>query len=171
MTTPHQSPLGKPPLILIVDDIADNRILLDRALQSSGYATAQAASGREALSLTSANRPNIILLDWMMPGLSGIDTLRALRERHPKTRLPVIMCTALDEDVSVVRALGEGANDYITKPINIAILRARIRSQLDQQSAIDTLATEKMQAERKLGEQARAIFSVMSTTSRLGNDR
>lgn len=159
---------GTQHLVLVVDDIEENRILLERALQSSGYATVLAASGREALSIISRTLPSIVLLDWMMPEFSGLETLRAIRESHPKTRLPVIMCTALDEEMSVVTALGEGANDYITKPISIAILRARMRTHLDQQSAIDTLSTEKSQAERKLGEQARAMFAAMTNTGRTG---
>jgi DNA-binding response OmpR family regulator len=156
---------GPPPmrkLVLIVDDIEDNRILLDRALRSSGYATVQASSGREALSIISRQVPDIVLLDWMMPEISGLDTLRAIRELHPKTRLPVIMCTALSEEMSVVTALHEGANDYMLKPISLPILRARMATHLDQLAAIDTLSAEKQQAERKLGEQTRAMFTAMA---------
>jgi DNA-binding response OmpR family regulator len=148
--------------VLIVDDIEDNRILLERALRSSGYATQQASSGREALSIISQQVPDIVLLDWMMPEISGLDTLRAIRELHPKSRLPVIMCTALSEEMSVVTALNEGANDYMLKPISLPILRARMATHLDQLATIDTLATEKQQAERRLGEQTRAMFSALS---------
>ena len=144
--------------VLIVDDVEDNRILLDRALKSSGYATIHAESGREALSMISRHMPDIVLLDWMMPGFSGLDTLRAIRETHPRTRLPVIMCTAMGEEMSVVTAINEGANDYMLKPISLAILRARMSVHLDQREAMDTLATEKLHAERKLGEQTRAMF-------------
>ena len=151
-----------PRLVLIVDDIEDNRILLERALKSSGYATVQASSGREALSLISQQRPDIVLLDWMMPELSGLDTLRAIRELHPKTRLPVIMCTAMGEEMSVVTALEEGANDYMLKPISLPILRARMTAHLDQLNVIDAITAEKQQAERKLGEQTRAMFSAMA---------
>jgi len=149
-------------LVLIVDDVEDNRILLDRALKSSGYATIQAESGREALSLISQRMPDIVLLDWMMPGFSGLETLRAIRETHPKTRLPVIMCTAMGEEMSVVTAINEGANDYMLKPISLAILRARMTVHLDQRDAIDSLAGEKADAERKLGEQTRAMFIAMA---------
>jgi DNA-binding response OmpR family regulator len=149
-------------LVLIVDDIEDNRILLERALKSSGYATQQASSGREALSMISVQRPDMVLLDWMMPELSGLDTLRAIRELHPKTRLPVIMCTAIGEEGSVVTALNEGANDYMLKPISLPILRARMAAHLDQLATIDTITAEKHQAERKLGEQTRAMFDALS---------
>jgi len=153
---------ASPKLVLIVDDVEDNRILLDRALKSSGYATVHAESGREALSLISRRTPDIVLLDWMMPGFSGLETLRAIRETHPKTRLPVIMCTAMGEEMSVVTAINEGANDYMLKPISLAILRARMSVHLDQRDAIDSLAVEKADAERKLGEHTRAMFSAMT---------
>lgn len=149
-------------LVLIVDDLEENRLLLDRVLKSGGYATAMAASGREALSIISARVPDIVLLDWMMPDFSGLETLRAIRERHPKTRLPIIMCTAVDEEDSVVTALAEGANDYVTKPISLAILRARMKTHLEQQQAIDALDQEKVQAERRLTEQTRVLFSRLS---------
>lgn len=156
------SPSASQKMVLIVDDTEDNRILLDRALRTSGYATQQASSGREALSLISRHRPDIVLLDWMMPGFSGLETLRAIRELHPKTRLPVIMCTAMSDDMSVVAAIGEGANDYMLKPISLTILRARMAAHLDQREAIDLLESEKLEAERKLGEQTRAMFTAMS---------
>jgi DNA-binding response OmpR family regulator len=149
-------------VVLIVDDVEDNRVLLDRALKSSGYATIHAESGREALSLISRQMPDIVLLDWMMPGFSGLETLRAIRETHPKTRLPVIMCTAMGEEMSVVTAINEGANDYMLKPISLAILRARMSVHLDQRDAIDSLTVEKLHAERKLGEHTRAMFTAIT---------
>lgn len=160
----NQTPLptarsGAQRLVLIVDDIEENCILLDRVLKSGGYATMIARSGREALSIISRTTPDIVLLDWMMPEFSGLDTLRAIRELHPKAKLPVIMCTAMDEEASIVTALAEGANDYVTKPISLAILRARMKTHLEQQDLIDTLDSEKTEAERRLGEQTRALFS------------
>lgn len=149
-------------LVLVVDDTEDNRIVLDRALRTSGYATVQAASGREALALITDRRPDLVLLDWMMPGFSGLETLRAIRELYSKTKLPVIMCTALSDEMSVVTAITEGANDYMLKPISLAILRARISGHLEQRAEVDTLAGEKVEAERKLGEQTRALFIAMA---------
>lgn len=158
--TEGASPLQKS--VLIVDDIEDNRNLLDRALKSSGYATLQADSGRAALSIISQQLPALVLLDWMMPELSGLETLRAIRELHPKTLLPVIMCTAMDEEMSVVAAINEGANDYMLKPISLPILRARMSVHLAQRDAIDTLMSEKQQAEQRLGEQTRSMFIAMA---------
>jgi DNA-binding response OmpR family regulator len=154
-------PAAKPALklILIVDDIDDNRELLERALRSSGYETLSAASGREALSVISRQVPDLVLLDWMMPQLSGLDTLRAIRELHPRSRLPVVMCTAVGEEMSVVAAMGAGANDYITKPISIPILRARMTALFDQMAVIDALDAGKSEAERRLLERTRSMLS------------
>lgn len=143
-------------LILIVDDIEENRTLLQRALKSSGYATDCAASGTEALSKISQQLPHLVLLDWMMPQLSGLETLRAIRERHSSSRLPVIMCTAIGEEMSVVAAINAGANDYMTKPISLPILRARMSAHLEQKAVIDALGNDKEKAERNLDEQTRA---------------
>ena len=152
----HSQPAQK--LILIVDDIEDNRVLLERALRNAGYATLSTASGREALSMISRQVPDMVLLDWMMPELSGLDTLRAIRELHPSSRLPVIMCTAIGEEMSVVAAISAGANDYMTKPLSIPILRARMAAHFEQREVIDTLDTARDAAEQRLTEQTRAIF-------------
>lgn len=151
---PHEANDQK--LILIVDDLEENRTLLQRALKSSGYATESAASGLEALSKLSQRLPDLVLLDWMMPQLSGLETLRAIRERHSSSRLPVIMCTAIGEEMSVVAALNAGANDYMTKPISLPILRARMLAHLEQRAVIDSLGSGKAEAERNLDEQTRA---------------
>lgn len=162
MNAPHsssgQAQAGSQKLILVVDDIEDNRILLDRALRSSGYATMLAESGREALSIISRKVPDMVLLDWMMPQLSGLETLRAIRELYPSSKLPVIMCTAMGEEMSVVAAISAGANDYMTKPISLPILRARMNAHFEQRAVIDTLGSAKDAAERRLGEQTRALF-------------
>lgn len=144
--------------VLIVDDIEDNRLILDRGLRSSGYATIMVDSGRAALSAISKQVPDIVLLDWMMPLLSGLETLRAIRELHSSSRLPVIMCTAIGEEMSVVSAISAGANDYMTKPISLPILRARMAAHLEQRAVIDTLGSEKDKAERRVCEQTRAIL-------------
>ena len=153
-TLPHEATGRK--LVLIVDDLEENRTLLQRALNSSGYATESAASGPEALSKISERIPDMVLLDWMMPQLSGLETLRAIRERHPSSRLPVIMCTAIGEEMSVVAAINAGANDYMTKPISLPILRARMSAHLEQKAVINALGNEKADAERSLDQQTRS---------------
>ncbi len=159
---------GSQKLILVVDDVEDNRVLLDRALRSSGYATVTAESGREALSIISKQVPDMVLLDWMMPHLSGLETLRAIRELYSSSKLPVIMCTAMGEEMSVVAAIGAGANDYMTKPISLPILRARMAAHFEQRAVINTLGSAKDAAERKLSEQTRAIFDRSPPPTRWG---
>jgi DNA-binding response OmpR family regulator len=144
--------------VLIVDDVEDNRILLDRGLKSCGYATEVCDGGRAALSIISRRVPDIVLLDWMMPDLSGMDTLIAIRELHDKARLPVIMCTAMDEEMSVVAAINAGATDYMVKPISLPILRARMKVHLEQRALVDTLDTQKSLAEQRLTDRTRAMF-------------
>lgn len=159
MTT-YQPELGRPgqKRVLIVDDIEDNRILLDRGLKSCGYATETCESGREALSIISQKVPDIVLLDWMMPDLSGMDTLVAIRELYDSARLPVIMCTAMDEEMSVVAAINAGATDYMVKPISLPILRARMKVHLEQRALVDTLDSQKTLAEQRLTDRTRAMF-------------
>jgi DNA-binding response OmpR family regulator len=149
---------GSQKRVLIVDDVEDNRILLDRGLKSCGYATEVCESGRIALSIISQKAPDIVLLDWMMPDLSGMDTLIAIREIHDSARLPVIMCTAMDEEMSVVAAINAGANDYMVKPISLPILRARMKVHLEQRDLVDSLDTQKNLAEQRLTDRTRAMF-------------
>jgi DNA-binding response OmpR family regulator len=148
--------------ILIVDDIEDNRIVLDRHLRRAGYQTEVCVDGIAAIASISERLPDLVLLDWMMPGLSGIDTLRAIRERADKSRLPVIMCTAIGEEISIVSALEAGANDYIMKPLNVPILLARLKSELQRKDAMDALQTEKNNLEVTLARRTRDLFDLSS---------
>ena len=105
--------------ILVVDDNADNRELLSRRLEKRGYATVCADSGRQALELLQQEEFDLILLDIMMPEISGIEVLEKVRQEKSMAELPVIMATAKDTSEDMVHALKLGANDYITKPIDI----------------------------------------------------
>lgn len=145
-------------VVLIVDDVADNCELIDRYLRKHGYATAVCTSGSEALSFVSKTRPQLVLLDWMMPGLSGLDTLLAIREIYDETQLPVIMCTAIDEDVSVVNALRGGANDYVTKPLNLAVLHARVEGQIARVAKMQELCSNKDELEKVLAQRTAALL-------------
>ena len=116
--------------LLLVDDDALNRDALSRRLERKGYSVLMAASGEEALDIVGTRRVDAVLLDVMMPGMSGLETLRRLRRLHPVSELPIIMVTAKDESADVVEALDLGANDYVTKPINFATALARIRTQV-----------------------------------------
>jgi DNA-binding response OmpR family regulator len=110
------------------------------------------------LSIITRQVPDMVLLDWMMPQLSGLETLRGIRELYPASRLPIIMCTAIGEEMSVVNAISEGANDYMTKPISLPILRARMAAHFEQRAVIDNLDSAKDLAERKLTERTRALL-------------
>ena len=131
MTTP------KP--LLLVDDDPTNQDLLSRRLKRAGYATELAGSGYEALDVLAKHEVELVLLDSMMPGLSGIDLLRQLRQRFTPARLPIIMVTALGESERVVEALALGANDYISKPVDFPVALARIKTQLERKHAEDAL--------------------------------
>jgi diguanylate cyclase (GGDEF)-like protein/PAS domain S-box-containing protein len=125
--------------LLLVDDDATNQDLLSRRLKRAGYATEVAGSGYEALEVLAHREVELVLLDSMMPGLSGIELLRQLRQRFSPARLPIIMVTALGESERVVEALNLGANDYIPKPVDFPVALARIRAQLERKHAEDAL--------------------------------
>jgi diguanylate cyclase (GGDEF)-like protein len=122
--------------LLVVDDDANNRDMLSRRLARRGYAVEVAESGQEALEMIKAAQYDLILLDQMMPGMSGLDLLRLLRATHSQNELPIIMVTALSQSQAVVDALASGANDYMLKPVDMPIATARIQAQL-LRSSID----------------------------------
>lgn len=132
MTEPAQAatPLAR---ILVVDDNADNRDLLQRRLERKGYEAHTAENGEDALAVLAAETYDAVLLDVMMPGMSGNEVLLKIRERFNKTELLVIMATAKSDSTDIVESLGHGANDYVTKPINFPVLLARLESHLSVQ--------------------------------------
>lgn len=106
--------------LLVVDDNEDNRDMLARRLRRRGYQVSTAESGVSALELiTSAQAFDAVLLDVMMPDLTGLEVLAKLRTRFNKDQLPILMATARSDSEDVVEALRLGANDYVTKPINL----------------------------------------------------
>ena len=125
--------------LLLVDDDSTNQDLLSRRLKRAGYNTELAGSGYEALDVLARREVELVLLDSMMPGLSGIDLLRQLRTRFSAARLPIIMVTALGESERVVEALNLGANDYISKPVDFPVALARIKAQIERKRAEEAL--------------------------------
>lgn len=113
---------------MLVDDEPDNLILLQELLQLEGYTTVSALSGDEALSLARASRPDLILLDIMMPELDGFDVCDRLRKDTALQTVPVIFLTALDDDTSRIRGLEIMADDYLTKPFNSRLLLAKVEN-------------------------------------------
>lgn len=118
--------------ILVVDDEELNRDVCVRRLERHGFTVEAACSGQEALDILRRQSYDLILLDQMMPGLSGLDLLKYLRQTWSQQDLPIIMVTAVTDSMNVAKALDEGANDYITKPVDFSIAMARIRSQLSR---------------------------------------
>ncbi len=122
--------MGQVFTILVVDDNEVSRLTCSRVLERQGYRVVLAEDGRAALDQLAQIRPDLVLLDVMMPGLSGFEVLAAIRRRQPRESLPVIMATARDHSTDVVRAFELGANDYVTKPIEFPVLLARVQAQL-----------------------------------------
>ena len=118
------------PTILVVEDEAPLVTLLRYNLEREGFAVLEAPDGDEALLQAREQKPDLILLDWMLPLVSGIEVCRQLR-RHPETRaIPIIMLTARGEEGDKLRGLDSGADDYVTKPFSPSELIARIRAVL-----------------------------------------
>ena len=118
------------PRVLVVEDEPAQREVLAYNLEAEGFAVSRAQNGEEALLLVDEDVPDIIVLDWMMPNLSGIEVCRRLKIRPETRSIPVIMLSARSEEVDKVRGLETGADDYVVKPYSVIELMARVRSQL-----------------------------------------
>jgi len=116
--------------ILIVEDEEALALLLRYNLEAEGYAVATAARGDEADLLLKERKPDLVILDWMLPGVSGIELCRRLRTRPETKQLPIIMLTARGEESERVRGLATGADDYVVKPFSVPELNARVRALL-----------------------------------------
>ena len=123
------------PVILVVEDEAPLLTLLRYNLEKQGFRVEEATDGQEALLRVAETKPDLILLDWMLPSLSGIEVCRQLRRRPATRDLPIIMVTARTEDQDAVRALDIGADDHIAKPFAMEALLARIRALLRRSGA------------------------------------
>lgn len=130
ITINYKNMLFTRPDILIVEDEELNRDIMARRLSSEEFDIRFAVDGQKALDEVAAKKPDLILLDIMLPEIMGLQVLHTLRQSYSMADLPVIMVTAIDEDKRIVRALELGANDYVTKPINFPILLARMQTQL-----------------------------------------
>ena len=118
------------PCVLVVEDEPAQRDVLSYNFEAEGFRVAQASNGEEALMLVEESAPDVIVLDWMLPNVSGIEVCRRLKMR-PETRgVPIIMLSARSEEVDRVRGLETGADDYMIKPYSLVELVARVRTQL-----------------------------------------
>ena len=146
-----------PATILVVDDNEMNRDLLSRRLNKHGFQTALAVDGFEALDWLENHHCDLVLLDIMMPGMSGVEMLEKVRQTRDAVALPVIMATAKDTREDIVGALGAGANDYVTKPIDFPVVLARVNTQLELKRANDRARTLAADLEKR-NEFIRSVF-------------
>lgn len=116
--------------VLVVEDELAQREILVYNLESEGYTVLQASTGEEALLIVSEQAPDIIILDWMLPGVSGIEVCRRLKGKPATRGIPILMVSARSEEGDRVRSLETGADDYVVKPYSVAEFLARVRSQL-----------------------------------------
>ena len=118
------------PYVLIVEDEPAQREVLSYNLEAEGFRTSKAENGEEALMMVSEETPDVIVLDWMLPSVSGIEVCRQLKTRAETKGVPIIMLSARSEEVDKVRGLETGADDYVVKPYSVSELMARVRTQL-----------------------------------------
>ncbi|MDH3585302.1 MAG: response regulator, partial [Phycisphaerae bacterium] len=128
--------------ILVVDDTPLNREVLSRQMQRSGYDVHTAGDGQEALDALAGQAFDLVLLDVVMPRVDGLEVLAEIRRTHPPGLLPVIMVTSRDQSADVIKALELGANDYVTKPLELAVVLARVQTQLAMKRSARTLARQ-----------------------------
>jgi len=118
------------PTVLLVEDEPAQREVLGYNLEADGFRVLTAGNGEEALMMVAEAPPDIIVLDWMMPNVSGIEVCRQLKTRSETRGIPIIMLSARSEEVDRVRGLETGADDYVIKPYSLVELMARVRAQL-----------------------------------------
>ncbi len=145
----HQPLAAEPGTLLVADDNATNRDILERRLRRQGHTVTLASNGRQALELARAQPFDLLLLDIMMPQMNGFEVLERLKADEQLRHLPVIMISALDDIEGVVRAIEMGAEDYLTKPYNPVVLKARIGACLEKKRLRDREATYLQQIEQQ----------------------
>src|ERR1035437_696018 len=138
------------PVILVVDDQAQNVELLEAYLVLHGYEIVKAANGEEALGKLSGNQIDLILLDVMMPGMDGFEVTRRVRQDNTQRLLPIILVTALRETENRVKGIEAGCDDFISKPINKTELLARVRSLLKVKAYNDLMSNYQKELEAEV---------------------
>ena len=159
-----------PPRLLVVDDVEDNRTILRRRFTRLGYQVMEASDGEKAIAMASNYPFDVVLLDIMMPGIDGIEVLRHLRERYTEAQLPVIMVTAKAASEDVVEALLIGANDYITKPVDMEVAAARVEMQLRRKRTDDLAQGEMASLEKVVASLVDAVAQAQNRAAGLDKD-
>jgi len=142
---PPEAAIQRPSRVLIVDDTPANVKLLEDLLAFHGYEIEAASDGEAALAMIRENTPDLVLLDVVMPGLSGYDVCRAIRADARLAMLPVVMVTALEDREERVKGIEAGADDFLSKPINPPELLARVKSILRIRRLYETVQRQKEQ--------------------------
>jgi DNA-binding response OmpR family regulator len=148
------------PRILVVDDTEANRETLARRLERRGYVVDTAVDGPDALAKLVDCPCELVLLDIMMPGMSGMEVLERVRKDHSAAELPVIMCTAKDQSEDMVKAFELGASDYVTKPIDFGVVLARVQTHLELCKSVRQIK----ELEKSLSERNAALEEAMKRT-------
>lgn len=159
------SPTTRLGRILLVDDQAQNRDMLGRRLERRGYEVVLRDTAVGIEEVIAQESIELVLLDWMMPERSGEDALRGIRALHDAEHVPVIVVTALDDGDIVSTALENGANDYISKPIDLRVLTARVKAQLDRRQAVLELDAIRDNLERTVQERTHELVAANETLS------
>ncbi|MDH3692416.1 MAG: diguanylate cyclase, partial [Gammaproteobacteria bacterium] len=157
--------------ILIVDDVPTNRAVIKSLLARPSYEFTEASDGEEALRCIAETRFDLVILDVLMPGINGLEVLRIIREEYTETELPVLMLTVKDDIDDVVKALKLGANDYVTRPIDYAILAARINNHISFKRAQDTIREAQAALEQRIAERTYELLQANNALRAEVNER
>ncbi|MCX8667263.1 response regulator [Acetobacteraceae bacterium B3987] len=134
-STPHKGS------VLVVEDEPALRVLLEHSLRQRGYQVSTVMDGEQALSFLETKRPDLALLDWMLPGISGLELCRIIRQKPGLKDLPVLFLTARTDEQDVIAGLDNGADDYLTKPCSADKLDARLRALLRRTRPVQDIIT------------------------------
>jgi two-component system phosphate regulon response regulator PhoB len=139
--------------VLIVEDEEPIKVLLTYNFEAEGYRVRATSSGEEVGRMVADERPNLIILDWMLPGISGIEVCRLLRAKAETRDIPIVMLTARGEESERVRGLATGADDYVVKPFSVPELLARAKSilrRVDPDAVAEVLTAGDLSLDRKM---------------------
>lgn len=128
--------------ILVADDTVDSRLLLEYELEDEHYEVVSASDGPSAIEVAEAERPDLLLLDIMMPGLDGIQVCRHLKAQPLFRLTPIILISANDLCDEIVEGLDAGATDYVVRPFDLTVMMAKVRAALRDKAAVDELLDE-----------------------------